>query len=123
MKMNHLNLSVPDVAATETFFATYFDMKTILDVGRKTLVMMQDDSGLILNISNFSKATEVSYPKEFHVGFYLDSRAEVDAQHARLADSGLTMGTPHKEPGRYGFYIDSPGGFATEVACLEMPTR
>jgi catechol 2,3-dioxygenase-like lactoylglutathione lyase family enzyme len=122
MNLNHINLPVPDVNATKEFFAKYFDMKTLFELPRNTLVMMRDEAGMVLNISHFGKKdTEIHYHKDFHIGFFMKTRDEVDAMHARMTADGLTADTPKHHPGRYGYYITAPGGFTTEVAVLDRP--
>ena len=119
MRLNHINLPVTDVPAARDFLATYFGMETTLELGRGVMAMMADGGGMVLNLSRFDKATEIHYHKDFHVGFLVETREEVDAMHARMTGDGLAPDAPRKFPGRYGFYIPSPGGFMTEVARLE----
>lgn len=119
MNMNHINLPVPDVAATRDFFSKYFGMKTVLELGKNSLAILRDEGGMVLNLSHFDKKSEIHYHKDFHVGFFLDTREEVDAVHARMAADGVVADPPRKLPGRYAFYIDAPGGFVTEVASFE----
>ncbi len=118
MKLNHINLPVVDVALSQQFYAKYFGMKTTLELARNTMVMMDDGEGMVLNISNFQKATEIKYPEDFHVGFYYPTTEEVDQLHAQMVADGLEAEPPKKQPGRYGFYYQVPGGAITEVACL-----
>lgn len=80
---------------------------------------MRDDSGMRLVLSHFDKATEVHYPKDFHVGFFFETRAEVDQIHARMIGDGIEAEAPQRMAGRWAFYIQAPGGVTTEVACLE----
>ena len=119
MKLNHINLAVADVPASRDFFAKYFGMVTSLELGRGVMAMMRDEGDMVLILSNFDKATEIHYPKDFHVGFYLDSREEVDTLRARMVADGLDAEAARKRQGRYGFYLQAPGGFVTEVAILE----
>ncbi len=83
MKLNHLNLSVPDVSAASQFFVDYFG----LNVGKKisdVMIILEDDDGFVLNLQHFKR--EVKYPDflGFHVGFaigrFLDlERVDADA--------------------------------------------
>lgn len=119
MKLNHINLPVADVAASRDFFAKYFGMKTSMELGRGVMAMMRDEGDMVLILSHFHKNDEIHYHKDFHVGFYLDSRKEVDDMRARMVADGLDAEAPEKRQGRYGFYLQAPGGFVTEVAILE----
>src|SRR5262245_17697575 len=40
MRLNHLNLTVPDVSQTREFFETYFGLRCVLEKGRNTLVVL-----------------------------------------------------------------------------------
>jgi catechol 2,3-dioxygenase-like lactoylglutathione lyase family enzyme len=67
MKINHLNLSVPDVAQTARFFAEFFGLRITEQKGRHTLAVLYDDDGFSLILSNFDRKTTPSYPRDFHL--------------------------------------------------------
>lgn len=115
MSLNHLNLTVPDVAKTRGFFETYFGFQCVADGGRDTLAVLVDGSGFILTLNNFAKATSVEYPGAFHVGFMQDSREQVDELHRRLVADGFDAEPPREFHGAWTFYLRAPGGFAVEV--------
>ena len=114
MRLNHLNLAVPDVAATRTFFETYFGFRCLADRGPAIAVLM-DESGFVLALSNFDKATEVAYPGAFHVGFMQETREQVDEIHDRLKAGGFDAPAPREFHGAWTFYVTAPGGFLVEV--------
>jgi catechol 2,3-dioxygenase-like lactoylglutathione lyase family enzyme len=118
MKLNHINLPVNDVAVSRDFFAKYFGMRTTFELGKGALVIMKDEGGMILNLSHFDRKSEISYHKDFHIGFFLESRDEVDAIYAKMIAEGLVVEPPKESQGRWSFYVDAPGGFQTEVGCL-----
>jgi catechol 2,3-dioxygenase-like lactoylglutathione lyase family enzyme len=118
MNLNHINLPVDDVNASRDFFAKYFGMRTMHEIGKNALVIMRDEGGLVLNLSHFDRKTEIHYHKDFHIGFFVETRAEVDGLYARMVADGLDAGTPKEMHGRWTFYVASPGGFETEVACV-----
>jgi catechol 2,3-dioxygenase-like lactoylglutathione lyase family enzyme len=122
MNLNHINLPVRDVAVSRDFFATYFGMVTTLEVGDNFLVMMQDEGSMVLNLSHFDNdfSTEIAYPKDFHIGFYVETNDDVDRIHAQMSADGLVADPPKRREGRYSFYVQSPGGFITEVAKLAI---
>ena len=74
-----------------------------------------DESGFVLTLNNFAKATEVEYPGAFHVGFMQESRERVDEIHRRLQADGFEMKPPHEFHGAWTFYLRAPGGFLVEV--------
>ncbi len=117
MKLNHLNLCVPDVQATATFFEEFFGFRRLEAKGRDALVLLADDAGFILNVTNFDPSTVPKYPRDFHIGFFVDEKAEVEAIHARLAAAGHVSRPPHSVHGFWGFYFHAPGGIQVEVSC------
>ena len=113
--LNHLNLTVADVATSRDFFATYFGFHCLVERGPGTLAVLVDDLGFVLTLSNFAKATEVTYPGAFHVGFMQDDRAKVDAYYERFKADGFNPKPPHEFHGAWTFYLKAPGGFTVEV--------
>ncbi|HEV3162514.1 MAG TPA: VOC family protein [Isosphaeraceae bacterium] len=84
MRVNHVNLTVPDVAKSREFFETYFGLRCVVAKGRDALAVLIDESGFVLTLNNFDKAAEVAYPGAFHIGFMQDSQERVDEIHQRL---------------------------------------
>ena len=114
MGLNHVNLTVADVATSRDFFAAYFGFQCVVDRGA-AIVVMVDDLGFVLTLSNFAGATEVTYPGAFHVGFMQDDRAKVDAYYERFKADGFNPKPPHEFHGAWTFYLKAPGGFIVEV--------
>jgi lactoylglutathione lyase len=115
MRVNHLNLTVPDVGQTREFFETFFGLKCVFDLGRNALAVMIDESGFILTLNNFDKASEVEYPGAFHIGFMQDSRERVDEIYQQLKAGGYEAEPPREFHGAWTFYFRAPGGFLVEV--------
>jgi catechol 2,3-dioxygenase-like lactoylglutathione lyase family enzyme len=115
MRLNHLNLTVPDVSRTRTFFETYFGFRCVAERGRGALAVLADESGFILTLNNFEGATEVEYPGAFHVGFMQEGREQVDALYHRLKADGIDAEPPKEFHGAWTFYFRAPGGFLVEV--------
>lgn len=115
MRMNHLNLTVPDVARTRQFLETYFGLRCVAAKGRDSLAVLVDESGFILTLNNFEKVEAVSYPGAFHIGFMQTSREQVDALYTRLTADGFTADPPREFHGAWTFYFQAPGDFLVEV--------
>ncbi|GAB4026954.1 VOC family protein [Spirosoma koreense] len=121
MALKHLNLAVPDVAQTRTFFETYFGFTCLETKGDNIISILKDNDDFILSISNFNKAESPTYPADFHVGFVQDSPEQVKAIYETLKVAGVEVG---KEPHNYGgrgtmsFYVAAPGGVMVEVLCM-----
>lgn len=116
MKLNHLNLSVSDVAAAQSFLEAYFGLRA---QGQATsgFALLVDDAGLILTLMSAGENAEVKYPASFHVGFRQDSEAEVDEINRRLREDGFEVKPPRRFHGSWTFYLNAPGGFLVEVLC------
>ncbi|AIE79878.1 glyoxalase family protein superfamily [Bacillus cereus] len=90
----------------------------------KALVVMSDESGFILVLSDpkaFKGNKEVTYPEAFHIGFLVDTSNEVDQAYNRLVAGGIEI---DKEPyamrgSSYGFYFSMFNGLLIEVSCLD----
>jgi hypothetical protein len=68
MKLNHVNIAVPDVAATRAFFENLFGLKCTETKGADTLSVLTDGEGFVLILSNFEKQVTPQYPRDFHLG-------------------------------------------------------
>ena len=115
MRLNHLNLTVPDVRQTREFFETYFGFRCIAERDRDALAVLTDESGFILTLNNFDKADHVEYPSAFHIGFMQDSPERVDEIYQRLKSAGFEAKPPKEFHGAWTFYFRAPGGFLVEV--------
>src|SRR6516165_5278300 len=115
MVLNHINLTVPDVAQTREFFETYFGFRCVVERGRNFIAVMVDESGFIWTISNCDNAADVEYPGAFHIGFGQDSPKRVDQMYERLTAAGFDAQPPREFHGAWTFYLRAPGGFVVEV--------
>jgi predicted lactoylglutathione lyase len=52
IKLNRINLPVADVAASRNFFASYFGMKTTMELGRGAVTLMRDEGDMVLMLSH-----------------------------------------------------------------------
>ncbi|MFS0839006.1 VOC family protein [Paenibacillus sp. 1P03SA] len=110
MKLNHLNLTVTDVQASQAFLETYFGLKTTGTRG-SGFAVLSDDGGAVLTLM---KGSEVSYPKTFHIGFIQDSEEKVNELNRRFKEDGFDVEPPQRLHG-WTFYVKAPGGFVVEV--------
>ena len=124
MHFNHLDIPVPDVAATRDFFVTHLDFKQInprkpggavAPGPRDGLAVLRDSEGAILVLSHAKSGRPPG--DGFHIGFHLKDRAGVDAAFARFGAGGVALGgPPHEIRGAYLFYCEAPGPVLVEVA-------
>ena len=115
MILNHINLTVPDVAQSRDFFESYFGLRCVTERGRNALAVLVDDSGLVFTLNNFGKEAHVEYPAAFHIGFMQPSRERVDEIYQRLKNDGFDAQPPKEFHGAWTFYFHAPGGFLVEV--------
>ena len=106
MRLNHLDLTVPNVAQSRAFFETYFGLRCIVSVsrGNDDLVVLTDEAGFALTLNNFDK-TQVEYPGGFHIGFMQDSRESVDEIYERLKSDGFDVESPREFHGAWTFFF------------------
>ena len=117
MKLNHVNIAVPDVAATRAFFENFFGLRCTETKGADTLSVLTDGEGFVLILSNFEKQVTPQYPRDFHLGFLLrDGVDHVDELFQRIKAAGFEVPAPKKFHGSWGFYVVAPGGITVEVS-------
>lgn len=112
MKLNHLNLTVTDVAATRKIFETYFGFTGSREVGNEKFALLFGEDGFILNLM---RGAQVSYPETFHVGFVQESEERVNEINRQLKEDGFDVDPPRKFHGGWTFYFRAPDGFLIEV--------
>lgn len=123
MHLDHLNLPVADVAKARSLFQQLFGFN-VVRAGGDALAILDDGHGttlVLMNVDRLDAARDGSeppvYPAGFHVGFIVDSRAEVDGVYARLVAAGYPLGhEPRRQHGSYGFYVTALDGILFEVA-------
>jgi catechol 2,3-dioxygenase-like lactoylglutathione lyase family enzyme len=126
MRLNHLDLHVPDVAATRDFFVVYFGFRLVEMRGRDGLAILEDNSGLQLVISNpiakFGSAdTPTAGWNTYHIGFNLPSSEDVDNIYNLLRAGGAdVLKPPSAIRGEWRFYCFAPGRVLVEVGCLPL---
>jgi catechol 2,3-dioxygenase-like lactoylglutathione lyase family enzyme len=111
VKLNHVNLTVTDTGAAAAFLETYFGLTN--EGGNAGMAFLSDGEGFVLTLMK-GKPSAVTYPRTFHVGFFVDSEATVDRVHARLTEDGFAPPMPERHHA-YGFYVQAPGGFTVEL--------
>ncbi len=115
MRLNHLNLTVPDVQKTREFLEAYFGFRCVAEKGRDALAVLVDETGFVLTLNNFDGTRDVEYPGAFHIGFMQESRERVDEIYQRLTSAGYDAEPPREFHGAWTFYLRAPGGFVVEV--------
>jgi lactoylglutathione lyase len=112
MKLNHLNLTVTDVAETRKLFETYFGFTGSKEVGNEKFALLFGEDGFVLNLM---RGAQVSYPETFHLGFVQESEERVNEINRQLKEDGFAVEPPRKFHGGWTFYFRAPDGFLIEV--------
>ncbi|MBO7746825.1 VOC family protein [Paenibacillus sp. MWE-103] len=118
MKLNHLNVCVPDLNEAVTFFRDVFGFELNGRHG-DAIAAMTDDDGFSLVLSSLRPGEE-GYPKDFHLGFYVDTIADVDGFHDKLAAAGIAAEQrPRRIRNGYTLYFTALGGILFEVTSFQ----
>ncbi|WNC16309.1 VOC family protein [Brevibacillus brevis] len=120
MKLSHLNLCVNDVSEAIAFFQHVFDFQ-LFDQKGDFIAGMGDGHGFSLVLSKLRSDESVSYPTDFHLGFYVETMTEVDQFYQRLAEAGISADhEPKMIRGGYSLYFRALGGILFEVTCYHV---
>ena len=109
--IDHIQLVVRDLAASQTFYEAVFDVLKIPMAGTGDDYFWADE----LFVSNAdSKAAQGKLTGRHHLAFQAQDKAMVDAFHkAALANGGKDNGAPgfrEYHPGYYGAFVLDPDG-------------
>ena len=115
MKLNHLNLTVTDVAEAHGFLQKYFRLQDA--GGNDHIAFLTDENGIVLSLTSMKlgRETSVTYPATFHIGFIQENEAKVDEINRQLKGDGFDVPPPSRQHGSWTFYFLAPGGFTIEV--------
>jgi catechol 2,3-dioxygenase-like lactoylglutathione lyase family enzyme len=117
MQLNHLDLPVPDVAATAAFFTAHFGFSLRETRGNNGFALLLGTGGFALVLTRRRAEGVQDFPDTFHIGFLVESEAAVHALHARLQAAGVPDLPPVSfQRGATLFYVHAPGGVLVEVS-------
>jgi hypothetical protein len=124
MQLKHLNLTTSDVAGLAGFFEQYFGFTRAVERGSGGFVLLRNADEFFLAVMRGKKDDAATYPRSFHVGFYLDGAEAVQAKHNELATAGLAPGEIQgASDNGWGthFYCTAPGNIVVEIATAPVP--
>jgi len=105
MTINHLNLIVRDVSEAVNFFESYFDFNCELIKGENIVSVLKNKENFTL-VLMCDKNNQATYPKDFHIGFMVNSVEAVDTLHKKLVDGNIEIRqSPRKIRDSYAFYF------------------
>lgn len=114
MRLNHIDLCIPDVAAAAAFFEKGFGFKVLNVVGEHEMAVLRGADGFVVVLT---REAAPAYPNAFHIGFLQESREAVGRAYEQLLEAGIEVPSPPSE--RYGalvFYCRIPGGVPVEIS-------
>ena len=116
MKLNHLDIQVPNVPEAAAFFEQHFGFQILTNRSSAALIALRDSDGFVLVLQRLKDPAE-KYPDGFHLGFYVSDVARVHEQRARLSEAGVGVGEIIENNRGLMFYFSGPGGVLIEVSC------
>lgn len=117
MTINHINLIVTDVNNAISFFETYFKFKCTLVKGDQVIAILKNSADFTL-VLMADTTQNVVYPKNFHIGFMLNTTTEVEKIYQQLKTGNIVIAQePKKIRNSFGFY------FYFENILLEVVTQ
>lgn len=127
MRMNHLDLHVPDVAATSDFLVQHFGLTMREMRGVNGLAILDDEAGLEIVISKpiekFGGADQMKFGvSTYHIGFMLSEKDAVNRLYDTLKQAGAELWSePQAMRGGWLFYCFAPGRILIEVGWRPEP--
>ncbi|MES2148343.1 MAG: VOC family protein [Pseudomonadota bacterium] len=117
MQLNHLHLSVTDVAAASSFFTAHFNFTLSESRGNNGMAIIRGEAGVLLVLMRHPSKVDPdnAYPQMFHVGFLVPDEGAVDSKHAELSAGGFDISDIETTRGSRRFYCRAPGGITVEV--------
>jgi catechol 2,3-dioxygenase-like lactoylglutathione lyase family enzyme len=119
MKLNHLDLQVPDVQRCAEFFEAHFGFAWNGNRKSPAIAILSGPDGFVLVLQRM-KEGDSGYPEGFHLGFLVDDVATVHAQHERMSASGLASSGIIENNRGVMFYVQAPGDVTVEVSCRRV---
>ena len=122
MKLNHLDLQVPDVPETAAFFERHFGLRILGNRTSPALIILDDGHGFSLVLQR-RREPQTGYPEGFHIGFLVEDVGEVIARREQITSAGVACGEIIENGRGTMFYLTAPGGITVEVNCRRASGR
>lgn len=117
MKLNHLDLQVPDVRATAAFLVRHFGLVQTSNPHSPAIAILSDEEGFTLVLQQRAPES-AGYPEGFHIGFLVDAVETVHGRHAQLRAEPASRCSDVMVNGRGTlFFCTAPGDILVEVSC------
>lgn len=116
----HLALNVKDIQVSQRFYEEFFGMKVVWQPDPDNVYLSSGSDNLALHQIPAEKVTSYSNPEgQFldHLGFLIDTPANVDVMFQRFESGGVSIVKPLKQhrDGSYSFYVADPDGNVVQI--------
>ncbi len=114
MKLNHIDLQVPDVHRATDFFQRYFGFELRSNPSSPAIAILHGDGDFVLVLQR-KKRDDERWPEGFHIGFHVDALADVERVHALAKAEGLEVSDITSGNRGTLVYLTSADGILVEV--------
>ena len=112
MKLNHLSFPSTDVAATAAFFVQHLGC-TGATHGPGSCILKRPGFDIVIDDA---RGKDLTWPRDFHIGFELPSVEAVRTLHDRFRNDGVEIETAFFKHARGSrFFCRAPGGVLVEI--------
>lgn len=118
LKLNHLSFPHQDAGTEARFFEEYFGAKIeFFDETSKSVLIKHGEIDIVLE----GTTEPVTWHQDFHFGFELETKKDVEETFEKIKRSNATVETDiHNRAGRGSrFFARTPGGVQFEVNTRE----
>ncbi len=116
MKLNHIDLQVPDVQETAAFFERWLGFTHTSSRTSPAIAILRGEDGFVLVLQRKKDESE-QYPDGFHVGFLVEREDIVIDFQRRAREAGLVISDVDRNARGTMAYCHAPGGILVEVSC------
>ena len=115
MRLNHIDLQVPDVQQAAAFFERWFAFELQSSPRSPAIAILRGADGFCLVLQR--RGQDERYPATFHVGFLLNDPAQVLDFHTRARGAGLHISDVERTARGTLTYLRAPGELLIEISC------
>jgi catechol 2,3-dioxygenase-like lactoylglutathione lyase family enzyme len=113
LKLNHVDLVVTDIVANRQFLERWFGM--ISEKEDEGICLLRDGDGLLLILRRAEPGQVASYPRDFHLGFFVPDEETVIQLYEGMRDDGVAFTQTVEDP-PVKFRCLTTAGLLIEVA-------
>lgn len=114
MNLNHIHIGTKDLKKSVEFYSNIFGFKKKFD--HDPGIFIDNESGFLIAIDPVDEIPK--FPSWFHLGFCLNSEAEVYGVYKKVKEAKVNIARDMMaESGQFAsFFIDDPDGYKIEVS-------